>query len=434
MARQHDTRKRDADAGTAPAAEAAADRAPTPAEVGRQSILHQPPAVWAITFACVVSYMGIGLVDPILPTIAGALEASAGQTELLFTSYLFITAIVMFFSAWVSSRFGVKRTLLAGLALIVIFAAACSAASGVEQIIGFRAGWGLGNALFVSTALAAIVASTAESAMAVVLYEAAVGLGFAVGPMLGGLLGEVSWRGPFAGTAVLMGLGIISVAVFFRGGVAPARVRPLDGVRGAGHPAMRPLAAGALFYNFAFFTILAYSPFPLATAAAAAGREFTPLDLGYVFFGWGLALALSSVFLAPRLEEAFRLTHIIPAAMIALAADLVVLAAFVDDLGVLIGAIIAAGVILGVMNTLLTTASMSTTPLPRPVASSSYSGVRFIGSALAPTLVGPLEQLGLAAPFHAGLVAALIALVILTGWCLRRDRAAAARARVELRP
>ena len=34
----------------------------------------QPKAVYAVAFACVVSFMGIGLVDPILP---GALQPAA---------------------------------------------------------------------------------------------------------------------------------------------------------------------------------------------------------------------------------------------------------------------------------------------------------------------------------------------------------------------
>ena len=31
------------------------------------SPFHQPKGVWAVALACVVSFMGIGLVDPILP-------------------------------------------------------------------------------------------------------------------------------------------------------------------------------------------------------------------------------------------------------------------------------------------------------------------------------------------------------------------------------
>src|SRR5512146_2475348 len=84
---------------------------------------HQPKAVFAVAFACVVSFMGIGLVDPILPALSTKLHASPSQVELLFTSYLVITAIAMLVTGWVSSRIGAKRTLIAGLALIVVFSA-----------------------------------------------------------------------------------------------------------------------------------------------------------------------------------------------------------------------------------------------------------------------------------------------------------------------
>ncbi|WP_421013784.1 MFS transporter, partial [Glutamicibacter creatinolyticus] len=116
----------------------------------KPSLWRQPGSVWAIAFACMVSFMGIGLVDPILPAISRELEASASQTMLLFTSYLFITGIAMFFTSWVSARIGVKRTLLTGLVLIVAFAALAGASGSVNQILGYRAGWGLGNALFIS--------------------------------------------------------------------------------------------------------------------------------------------------------------------------------------------------------------------------------------------------------------------------------------------
>lgn len=62
---------------------------------------------------------------------------------LLFTSYLFITAIAgMFFTSWFASAVGVKRTLMIGLVLVVLFAALAAGAGSVNEIIGLRAGWG----------------------------------------------------------------------------------------------------------------------------------------------------------------------------------------------------------------------------------------------------------------------------------------------------
>src|SRR5712675_603619 len=87
------------------------------------SPFRQPKAVWAVAFACVISFMGIGLVDPILPSLAAKLDASPSQVELLFTSYLVVTAVAMLVTGWVSSRIGAKRTLVIGLVLIVVFSA-----------------------------------------------------------------------------------------------------------------------------------------------------------------------------------------------------------------------------------------------------------------------------------------------------------------------
>lgn len=229
------------------------------------SILKQPLAVWAVAFSSVIAFMGIGLVDPILPAIAKELQATPTQTEMLFTTYLFVTAIAMFFTSWVSSRIGAKRTLLIGLALIVIFAALAGASGSIGGIMGFRAGWGLGNALYISTALATIIgAASGGTSSAIILYEAALGLGIAIGPLLGGWLGSISWRGPFFGTAVLMAIGFIAIVTLLRKNPdKPAPTSIVAPFKALGKPALTLLAVAAIFYNFGFFTLLAYSPFAL---------------------------------------------------------------------------------------------------------------------------------------------------------------------------
>jgi MFS family permease len=109
------------------------------------SPFRQPRAVYAVAFACVVSFMGIDLVDPILPALAEQLDASRAQVSLLFTSYLVVTAVAMLVTGWVSSRIGAKRTLILGLSLIVAFSLAAASSDTIGQIVGFRAGWGLGT-------------------------------------------------------------------------------------------------------------------------------------------------------------------------------------------------------------------------------------------------------------------------------------------------
>ena len=76
----------------------------------------QPKAVWAVAFAAVVSFMVLGLVDPILPAIAKDLKASPSQVELLFTSYFAITGLSMLVTSAVASRIGPKRTMFCAVA------------------------------------------------------------------------------------------------------------------------------------------------------------------------------------------------------------------------------------------------------------------------------------------------------------------------------
>ena len=83
---------------------ATATATPAPTGTAEQgSLLRQPRAVWAVAFACVIAFMGIGLVDPILKEIAAKLEASPSQVSLLFASYMAIMGIAMLVTGVVSS-------------------------------------------------------------------------------------------------------------------------------------------------------------------------------------------------------------------------------------------------------------------------------------------------------------------------------------------
>ncbi|WP_380172797.1 MFS transporter [Kineococcus sp. DHX-1] len=374
----------------------------------RPGLLKQPVAVWAVAFAAVVSFMGIGLVDPILPAIAGELGATKAQTLLLFTSYLGITGLAMLLTGWISSRFGAKKTLMAGLALIVVFAALAGSSSSIAQIVGFRAGWGLGNALFIATALATIVgAASGGMANAIILYEAALGLGIATGPLVGGLLGEVSWRGPFFGTAVLMAVAFTAIVTLLPSTPTPAaRTRISDPVRALRHRGLATVAGMAFLYNFGFFTLLAYTPFALEISS--------PIKLGFVFFGWGICLAVASVALAPRLQRRFGTVPVVAAMLSLFALVLVVEAVFVEVKPVLVVGTIVAGVFLGVNNTIVTELVMEVSPVQRSTASAAYSFVRFIGGAIAAWAAGELGEVFTDwSPFALGALGVVVGLAVL---------------------
>jgi ACDE family multidrug resistance protein len=371
------------------------------------SPFRQPKAVWAVAFACVISFMGIGLVDPILPALAGQLNATPSQVELLFTSYLVVTAVMMLVTGWVSSRIGAKRTLITGLVIIVVFAALAGATGSIGGIIGFRAGWGLGNALFIATSLSVIVASASGGfAGAIVLYETALGLGIATGPLLGGVLGDISWRGPFFGVSALMAISLVATIILLPPTPTPTRKESItEPIKALRHRSLATTSVVGLLYNWGFFTLLGYSPFLM---------HLTAIKLGVVFFGWGVLVAVFAVWGAPALKARFGTPRTLYGNFTLLAVDLAVIGIWPDKPTVVIVAVIVAGAFVGVNNTLVTTAVMSIAPVERPVASATYGFVRFIGGGLAPFAAAKLvEHYNAHVPFLLGtatLVAAAITL------------------------
>ena len=60
----------------------------------------QPKAVWAVAFASVVAFMGIGLVRPDPQAHRRQPERIASQVSLLFTSYMAVMGVAMLITAW----------------------------------------------------------------------------------------------------------------------------------------------------------------------------------------------------------------------------------------------------------------------------------------------------------------------------------------------
>jgi ACDE family multidrug resistance protein len=346
-------------------------------------LFRQPRSVWAVAFASVVSFMGIGLVDPILPLLRTELHATEAQVSLLFTSYFLVTAVFMLVTGWVSSRIGAKKTLILGLVLIVTFSALAGLSSGVSGIVWFRGGWGIGNALFIATALAAIVgAASGGFGAAIMLYEAALGLGIAMGPLVGGLLGGISWRGPFFGVTALMAIALILILTLLQPTPRPsARSSLADPFRALAHRGLLTLALVALLYNWAFFTVLGYAPYPMHVSVHT---------LGFIYTGWGVLVAVFAVGAAPRLQRVLGTAAGLYLSLFLMALDMTAIAIWVNDRTILITCVILSGAFIGLNNTLVTGTSMNMAPVPRPVASAAYSFVRFFGAGLAPYVASTL--------------------------------------------
>lgn len=88
----------------------------------------------------------------------------------------------------------------------------------------------------------------------------------------------------------------------------------------------------------------------------------------------------------------------------------------VDSVTGLTAVIVVSGLLLGIVNTALAEAVMEATDLPRNVASSTSSGIRFMGGAIAPAVAGPVAAgLGASAPHWMGAASVVVAILASVG-------------------
>lgn len=358
-------------------------------------------------FATFLAFMGMGVVDPILPDIAKQLGATNWQVELLFTAYIMMMAVIMIPAGMLASRFGDKNVMAFGLLVVAISAMLCSTSETITSLALFRAAWGYGNAHFFATALILLIALSPDYHKAIGLFEGAIGFGIASGPLLGGFVGQFSWRYPFLITGFLSIFAFVLVLFFVKEPAEKKAHTP------AGLGALKALfcdakflkiAIGAMFYYYAFFVVLAYSPLVV---------HMTPIEIGLLFFGWGLALALGSIVLSTRLERHWRAQKIIPVVLLCFSAVLIGLMS-VHALWMMVVLIVLSGLLSGINNSLFTTYVMQSR-FERNIVSGGYNFLRWGGAAIAPIASGLIgEHLGMSVPYLVAALCTLIACALIT--------------------
>jgi len=137
--------------------------------------------------------------------------------------------------------------------------------------------------------------------------------------------------------------------------------------------------------------------------------------LGIAFTAWGVLVAIFAVFGAPRLQARFGIARTLYANLALFGADVLIIGLFVNNQAVLITAVIATGIFIGVNNTITTQAVMTVAPVERSIASASYGFIRFIGGGLAPFFAGKMvERWNVHVPFYVGAVSVVLAIAVLS--------------------
>ena len=181
---------------------------------------------WGILSVLIVSLLAIVIDNTVLnvalKTIAephGGLGASQSQLEWAINSYTLVFAGLLFTFGVIGDRIGRKRMLMIGLILFGIGSLMSAYSRSPDQLIFARAAMGLGGAAVMPQTLSIIsnVFEPQERPRAIGIWASAVGIGFAIGPVLAGVLLAHFWWGS---------VFLINVPVTVAGAIAVALLVP----------------------------------------------------------------------------------------------------------------------------------------------------------------------------------------------------------------
>lgn len=290
-----------------------------------------PPAASAATpdraarlvlFAAVFfDLLGFGIVIPFLPMYAAHLGVGAGAIGLILSAYSAAQFVCAPLLGRLSDRIGRRPVIMLGLFGSSLSYLVYAFADSFAGLLISRVVHGA-CAATISTAQAYVADTTEESgrAHAMGMIGAAFGLGFVLGPALGGLLGATSLRRPVLFAAALTFANLVFAAVRL-----PESRRPQPAARmreraqaGAG---WRPTLLHGLGRHRALARLFAIA-FLLTFAIAALEATFAltvPAVYGYAAAGVGGLLAFAGLMqalaqgyligkLVPRIGESVLLT------------------------------------------------------------------------------------------------------------------------------
>ena len=209
----------------------AAPAAPAPAATAPAA----PAATASVAFVLVtlaIDALAFGIIVPVVPTLVMQLTGlDASAASLRMGALLAVFSLMQFLCApllgALSDRFGRRAVLLTSLAGICANNLLLAAAPTLTWLFLGRlvAGATAANAA-AATASIADISTPAQRAQRFGLVGAMFGLGFVLGPALGGWLGAYGLRTPFLVASALAGANLVYGAIFVPETLAPQNRRP----------------------------------------------------------------------------------------------------------------------------------------------------------------------------------------------------------------
>jgi DHA1 family tetracycline resistance protein-like MFS transporter len=168
-----------------------------------------------ILITVLIDTIGFGIVAPVTPELIMELTGQPISEAALYGGWLmFLYALTQFFAAPIlgnlSDRFGRRPVLIASLFTLGLDYLLMALAPTLEWLFVGRAIAGIAGATFATAnAYIADVSDPEMRAQNFGLLGSAWGLGFILGPVIGGLLGEYGPRVPFFAAAALAGANVL---------------------------------------------------------------------------------------------------------------------------------------------------------------------------------------------------------------------------------
>ena len=384
-----------------------------------------PLLLMALTI--LIDFTGFGLVIPLLPFWAERLGANALEVGLIITIYALAQLLFTPVLGTLSDRYGRRPVIVVSLVIESLSLVLTALAGSLPLLFLARFIGGLGASNIGSAqAVVSDVTSAKDRAKGMGMIGAAIGLGFVIGPAVGGVLAPRGQTLPFwiaAGVALVNALLVLLLLPETRKRkvvqeVVPGRQRGLSilfsGWRNAvRHPSVLGLVLVNLLYTIAFTGM--ETIFPLFTQRIFG---WGASQNGYLFTYIGFIIVIMQGGLVGQLVKRWRESRVLVAGLLLMTIGLIALA-FSTRFALLLvttGLLsIGDGAVTPTVSTLLSFASP--TEIQGEMLGLSQ-GVGGLGRIIGPLAAGSLYALSASTPFIAGgilvLLAALVALPALS--------------------
>ncbi|MEK9196737.1 MFS transporter [Ureibacillus sp. FSL E2-3493] len=252
-----------------------------------------------------ISFIGIGLVIPVMPTIMNEMALSGSIMGYMVAAFALAQLIVSPITGKWTDQFGRKKVLMIGLILFSISELLFGLGKTVEMLFLSRILGGISGAFIMPAVTAFIADITTERARPKALgyMSAAINTGFIIGPGIGGFLTEFGTRTPFFIAALLACIAATISFLFLK------EPTTRESIEATGDKI--PTGIKRIFvpmYFFAFL-LLFFSSFSLASFESLFSLfvdhkfNFTPKDIAILVTGGGLFGALAQVILFDPLTK-----------------------------------------------------------------------------------------------------------------------------------